>query len=188
VSRFVFLLEEPSMEAALDDLLRREIPPERYVLIAHEGKRDLDASIPRKLRAWREPGMRFVVVRDSHSEECKRLKARLKQLCARARRPDTLVRIVCRELESWFLGDLQAVADAFGQPRILRHIKRRAFQDPDSLTNACEELLKLVPGYQKRGGARAIAPRMLPERNRSHSFGVFWESVCDLAAASGRIP
>lgn len=186
MKRLVFMLEEPSMGATLDALLPKKLPPERYVLITHEGKRDLDASIPRKLRAWKEPGVRFIVVRDCHSEDCRKLKSALKRLCAKGRRPDTLVRIVCRELESWFLGDLQAVADAYEQPSILRHAKGKPFRDPDSLTNACQELVKLIPGYQKLGGARAIAPKMLPERNRSHSFGVFWKSVPDMASTSGR--
>lgn len=49
----IFLLEEPSMKATLENLLPKIIPPEiNYKCIAHEGKQDLEKSIPRKLKAW----------------------------------------------------------------------------------------------------------------------------------------
>jgi hypothetical protein len=169
------------MEMALQTLLPSELPPDRYLLVSHEGKKDLDASIPRKLRSWQEPGVSFVIVRDCHAEDCRKLKSRLKRLCEREKRPTTLVRIVCRELESWFLGDLEAVAKAFGRPGVAKLSRKRKFRDPDSLANASDELRRLVPEYQKRSGARAISTLMAPGRNSSHSFGVFWKSVRDMA-------
>ena len=55
--RVVFLLEEYSMKLFLDGLLPRLAPNLEYVCVFHEGKTDLERSIPRKLRAWREPGV-----------------------------------------------------------------------------------------------------------------------------------
>lgn len=65
MSRIVFLLEERSMKALLAGLLPRLFPELRFICIAHEGKQDLDKSITRKLRGWREAGVRFVVLRDN---------------------------------------------------------------------------------------------------------------------------
>jgi hypothetical protein len=49
----VFLLEEPSMKALLDVLLPRIIPENiTFKCIPHEGKQDLEKSIPKKLKAW----------------------------------------------------------------------------------------------------------------------------------------
>lgn len=56
MSRVVFLLEERSMKELLEGLLPRLFPGLPFLCIPHEGKRDLERSIPRKLRAWREPG------------------------------------------------------------------------------------------------------------------------------------
>ena len=68
--RVVFLLEESSMKVLLDGLLPRLFPDLPFLCVPHEGKQDLEKSIPRKLRAWREPGVRFVVVQDNDDSDC----------------------------------------------------------------------------------------------------------------------
>ena len=40
-----------------------------FICVPHEGKQDLEKSIPRKLRAWREPSAHFIVVRDNDGGE-----------------------------------------------------------------------------------------------------------------------
>lgn len=146
MSKIVFLLEEPSMKELLDVLLPGLLPTGvSFMTIPHEGKQDLSRSIPRKLRGWREPGVRFIIVRDQDGADCYVLKENLLKLCREAGRDDALVRIVCNELESWFLGDLPAVADAYDKPSIARLQGKRKFRNPDSITNAAEELKKLVP-------------------------------------------
>ena len=62
MGRMVFLLEEQSMKELLDGLLPRLFPGLNFLCVPHEGKQDLERSIPRKLRAWRVPGDRFVIV------------------------------------------------------------------------------------------------------------------------------
>ena len=101
MSRIVFLLEERSMQVLLDGLLPRLFPDLPFLWVPHEGKRDLELSIPRKLRAWREPGVRFAVIRDNDGGNCVQLKAALRQLCKAGSREDTLIRIACQELEAW---------------------------------------------------------------------------------------
>ena len=73
--RLIFLLEEPSMKELLDGLLPRIFPGLNFQCVPHEGKSDLDKSIPRKLKAWLEPGVRFVVVRDNDNADCSDIKA-----------------------------------------------------------------------------------------------------------------
>ena len=70
MNRIVFLLEERSMKTLLEGLLPRLMPDKSFICIPHEGKQDLEKSIPRKLRAWHEPGARFVVVRDNDGGDC----------------------------------------------------------------------------------------------------------------------
>jgi len=172
--KLVFLLEEYSMRVTLEALLPKILPTDvQHLLIDHEGKRDLEISIPRKLRAWRENDVRFVIVHDQDSADCRQLKKRLAKLCQEAGRSDALIRIACVELESWFLGDLEAVAEAFDHPQIAALKDRSKFRNPDRLANASDELRKLIPRYQKVGGARAIAPLLDFPRNRSHSFQIF---------------
>ena len=171
----VFLLEEPSMEAFLRVLLDRFMPGIDAILIPHQGKSDLEASIPRKLRGWNDPAARFIVVRDQDSSDCKVLKEQLAALCTS--RPNTLVRIVCHELEAWYLGDLEAVALAFSKPAIVSLQATKKFRNPDRLGSPSRELAKLVPAYQKVGGSRDIAAHFQPARCRSPSFKAFFSGV-----------
>ncbi len=185
MSKLVFLLEEPSMQEALNGLLPRLIPKSiQWQCVPHQGKSDLWASIPRKLRAWREPGVRFVVLYDNDGRDCLELKRELAHLCQSAGRPDTLVRIVCQELESWFLGDPDAIVAAGLSDGKFR--QRSAYRnDPDRNSKPSRSLKRLVPQYQKMSGARAIAPFLRLEGNRSTSFGVFISGIRKLVEEIG---
>ncbi len=169
----VFLIEERSMLEALEGLLPKILPGQTYIFIPHEGKQDLAKSIPRKLRAWRDPNVRFVIEHDQDSADCYRLKESLESLCREAGRENCLVRIACKELESWFLGDLEAVESGMGRNDLARLQNKRKYRDPDRLGNPDEELRKLVPNYQQISGARAIGPFLDPLKNKSKSFQVF---------------
>ncbi len=178
MTELVFLLEEASIVEVLNVIVPNLVPKcITCRFIPHEGKSDLEKSIPRKLRAWRTPGVRFVVVRDKDSGDCHTVKDKLLELCRNGYRPDTLVRIVCPHLESWYLGDLAAVEKAFGLNGLARRQDKRKFRDPDALSNAEQELRRLVPQYQKIAGSRRIAPHLDVHKNRSHSFGVFLSGV-----------
>jgi hypothetical protein len=82
--RVIFLLEEPSMKSLLEGLLPRLFPGwierEHFLCIAHQGKSDLDASIPRKLKAWQFPDDRFVIVRDNDNADCISMKSKYWEL------------------------------------------------------------------------------------------------------------
>lgn len=90
MGRLVFLLEEPSMKLLLEGLLPRLMPGwvagQHFLCVAHQGKSDLDLSIPRKLSAWQYPGDRFVIVRDNDAADCVAVLKKIKGLwlCARS--------------------------------------------------------------------------------------------------------
>jgi hypothetical protein len=170
MSRIVFLLEEYSMRVLLDGLLPRLFPGLPFLCVPHEGKQDLEKSVPRKLRAWREPGVRFLVLRDNDGADCQALKQQLVTLCREGGRDDTLVRIACQELEAWYLGEPDALADVFGIED-LRGIRDKArYRDPDAVPQPSRALEGLVPGFQKVSGARRMARGLSRERNQSASF------------------
>ncbi|AVS63021.1 cytoplasmic protein [Paracidovorax avenae] len=187
--RIIFLLEEPSMRVLLDDWLPRLFPGWRdgqhFQCIPHEGKSDLDRSIPRKLAAWRIPGDRFVIVRDNDNADCIDLKNKLRGLCTQGGRPETLIRIVCQELESWYLGDLAALAAAFDQPKVDTPAHRKRFIKPDDWQKPSAEVKRLVPSFQKSSGARAMAKHLRPETNHSKSLQTFVAGVRHMATGMG---
>ncbi len=185
MNRIVFLLEERSMKVFLEELLPRVFPHLEFLCVPHEGKNDLEKSIPRKLRAWTEPGVRFVVVRDNDGGDCRKLKQRLLQICERAKRPDTLIRLAVQELEAWYFGDLLALASAFGDPGLAKLDRKRKYRDPDEISQPSMELQRLIPGFQKLKAARAMGQAMNPGNNESHSFNVFLQGLHTLLSEGG---
>lgn len=180
VSRIVFMVEEQSIKEVLLKILPQVLAPNTdYIVVDHQGKADLDRSIPRKLRAFPKED-KFMILRDQDSADCIDLKTRLTKMCVDAGRPDAMVRIVCHELESWFLGDLRAVEQAFVCGRIASRQEQRAYREPDRLANASQRLRQLVPEYQQISGSKAIATHMNIKDNRSHSFKVFLEGLARL--------
>jgi Domain of unknown function (DUF4276) len=184
-TELVFMLEEPSMKAFLESLLPRFLPSSvDCILIPHEGKSDLELSLPRKLRAWRKPETKFLVVRDQDAADCKVVKARLLEIAAATGHAETVVRIACRELEAWILGDLEAVAHAFDKPRIAQLASKRKYRNPDRLASPSNELFRLLGKYSKIAGAREVGAHIDVSRNRSRSFQTFIAAVQRLAGLS----
>ena len=165
------------MQVLLDGLLPRLFPDLPFLCVPHEGKRDLELSIPRKLRAWREPGVRFAVIRDNDGGDCVRLKAKLKQLCKAGDREDTLIRIACQKLEAWYLGEPAALADAFDKPALQNLGRQARFRDPDALRRPAVEIERLIPEFQKVSGAQRMVRHLTRERNRSGSFRALIEGI-----------
>jgi hypothetical protein len=180
MSRIVFLLEERSMKILLEGLLPRLVPGISFICIPREGKQDLEKSIPRKLRAWREPGVRFVLVRDNDGGDCKALKQRLMAICAEAGRADTLIRIACQELEAWYFGEPTAPAKAFGKVRLNDIGNKSRYRKPDMIQQPSREIKKLIPEFQKVSGARKMSRHLSKDGNRSRSFQVFMDGILRL--------
>ena len=173
MKELVFFLEEASAAAMLEGLLPRLIPAEvvpRY--ITFEGKQDLESQLVRRLRGYRNPNARFVVMRDQDAQpNCKVIKRKLERLGSQTGRSGVLIRIACRELEAFYLADLQAVEQGLGLSGIAAQQNTRKFRDPERLNSAKEELRTLTKHrYQPVEGSRAIGPCLDPENGRSRSF------------------
>lgn len=175
----IFLVEERSMKEMLDLFLPRIIPQEiTFFCIAHEGESDLEKSIPRKLRTW-DKETKFIILRDQDSGDCLVIKEKILNLCKQAEREDILIRIVCHELESWYLGDLAAVEEAFKitSGKLSKKQQNKKYREPDRLNTAKQELKNLIPEYQEISGSKKIAKYLDLTNNTSHSFKVFLEGI-----------
>ena len=171
----IFFLEEQSAKEMLDGLLPKLLGENAsYRCIHFEGKQHLEKQLERRLRNWRNPDACFVVLRDQDSADCVAVKHRLIDICNAAGKPNTLVRIVCHELESWYLGDLQAVETGLKLSGLSRLQQKSKYRNPDQLSNAKQELKALTKNrYQQILGSREIGRHMSLENNLSQSFNVF---------------
>ena len=196
------LTEELSMEAFLEVLLPRFLPPEiTFALHSFQGKSDLLKNLPRRLHAysrWLPASARIVVVVDRDNGDCGKLKKELEAAAtssglvtrsnAADRRWRVVNRVVIEELEAWYFGDWAAVCSAY--PRTSRNVPAKAaYRDPDAIRGGTWEAFERVMqrhGYFKAGlrkveAARAVARFMDPMRNRSGSFAKFRDAVAEAA-------
>ena len=186
VKTLVFFLEGRSEKVFLECFLPRAFPAindrEKFakpIFITFEGKQNLQSELCRKIRGWRAPNSTFIVLQDQDSGNCDEAKKRLISLCKKAgKQEDSIVRIACRELENWYLGDLAAVGAVYDSS-FEQYYNKSRFRHIDDLDGARE--LREMTGneYDKIDGSRRIAQHISADycQNSSHSFKVFCRSV-----------
>lgn len=172
MKEIVFLLEEESAKRMLEGLIPKIAPGLTFRCIPFEGKQDLERQLVRRIKYYCNNEAFFVVLRDCDSHpNCIALKNRLKDLCSKAGRPEALVRIACRELESFYLADLVAVEKGLGLTGLVRLQGKAKYRSPDTLGSPSRELSTLTGGrYQKVSGSTAIGPFLDIGNTRSASF------------------
>ncbi|WP_437690030.1 DUF4276 family protein [Sorangium sp. So ce176] len=190
------LVEEPSMEAALQALVPKIRPDLGFQVHAFQGISDMLAKLPARFRgyaAWLGDDQRVVVVRDEDRKDCVKLKVEIEKmardagLVPRSHRSasfQVLTRIAVEELEAWLLGDAQALAMTYpGVPSTLGQQAR--YRDPDAIKGGTWEALQAAlqkaghfpGGLPKIQVAREVAANMDPERNASRSFRAFRDGL-----------
>lgn len=192
-----FLLEEPSAEAALNQLLPRLLPGDTWRCVPHRGKDALLLRLPALLRSYarrlpHEPDLRVVLLMDADAD-CRKGKAVLEKLVADAQlitktsaQPGQIFRVLTRlavaELEAWFLGDRAAIQAAY--PRVRPHHFKGLDRDPDAILDCWETLHRVLQkgGYYLTSKAKvewadAIAQHLEPTRNDSASFRYFCQGL-----------
>ena len=200
VSHVEVLVEEPSMEAALREILPKILQKPHISIYPHQCKDELIQRLPYRLRGyanWLKSDWRILIIVDRDNDDCRRLKAILENIAADAQLItrskakggfyQVVNRLVIEELESWYFGDWEAVQSAY--PRVSKSTPERAkYRDPDAITGGTWEAFERIlqnAGYFKGGlrkieAARTIAPYMNPERNRSRSFQVFCQTLAEM--------
>lgn len=174
MKELVFLLEESSTKAMLESLLPRILDAGiKPRLLAFEGKQDLEKQMVKRMKGYLNPHARFIVMRDQDiAPDCSLIKEALLVRCAEAGRQGvSLVRIACRELESFYLADLAAVELGLGIKGLAKQQGITKFRQPDYLHNPSKDLLVLTKQrYQKVSGSREIGKHLDVSNERSSSF------------------
>lgn len=181
----VFFVEELSAKEFIDKLIPRISTEVTFKTIPFNGKQDLEKNLFKKMKYYLVPNSYFFVVRDQDSGDCIKIKQNLSDICRESGKQDYIVRIACRELESWYLADLSAVESALDIKGIAKLQNKSQYRQPDNLENPSKELETLTKGqYQKVSGSRKIADFIDLNNNRSKSFYHFVQAVRRISTAS----
>ena len=196
----IFLVEEPSMEAFLRQLLPGRIPEDvTYEMHSFQCKDDMLLKLEDRLRSyakWLPEDWHIIVLVDRDRDDCLVLKQKLEDRASRtgliSRSAATnsvwqlVNRVVVEELEAWYFGDPNAICEAY--PRVtLNTFKQARYRSSDGIAGGTWEALQRVlqrknyfkTGLPKTLVAREIGSRMDPKRNRSPSFQVFYAAMIE---------
>jgi hypothetical protein len=207
VEQLEVLVEERSIADALAILLPKIVGDLSFTIYTHQGKQDLLAKLPERLRGYARflgPETRILVVVDRDSQSCEGLKRTLETaaksagLATRSTAKGTAWQVVNRiaieELEAWFFGDWRAVKAAY--PKVPPNIPMQAaYRQPDQIAGGTSEALRRLlqaAGYfsgrpmSKPEVARAVAPHLDPRRNTSPSFHALRHVLEEVAALTPR--
>lgn len=187
MKELVFLVEGKAEKELLDALLPRVLPADvGHRVIPFQGKQDLEKQMTKRIRAYQNASARFIVLRDQDSHaDCRVLKAGLVARCeGTGREAHCLVRIACRELETFYLADLAAVERALDMPGLAaKQQGTRKFRQPDALGSPSRELKVLTKQrYEKRAGSRLIGRHLDLDNERSPSFKHLMAGIRRLSA------
>lgn len=203
VEHIEFLVEEPSMEAALRVLVPKLATDVSFEVYPFQCKDDLLARLPQRLKgyaSWMPETWRVVVVVDRDDDDCAELKRRLEKMAGEAglatpsstklKRYVVVNRIAIEELEAWYFGDWEAVRAAY--PKVSATVPAKArYRNPDAILGGTWEAFErelqaagyFAGGLRKIEAARTVAEHMEPSRNTSASFRAFRDALNGLGNA-----
>lgn len=183
----VFFLEGRSEKEFLQILIPRLLNNYKEVntkYVTFQGKKDLESKLYHRLKGWLTPDSTFVVLVDQDEENCQELKKRLHYKCRDIGQSNLIIRIACRELESWYFGDLAAVEKALDKKNLTSYSNKGKYREPDSIQKPSKELCKITnETYQKISGSRDIAQFLSLNKNTSVSFQTFIKGIKKLCGA-----
>jgi len=173
------LTEELSIKNVFDIVLPQILPQDVVCrVLVHQGKNDLEKVLAERIASLsRIDGAKILITMDQDNNDCKQLKQKLVNLINEKCVCDYKIRIVCKELESWLLGDLSAIEKAFPRFKKEACIEKAQMKDVDKIKEKPTEfLLRIIPDFKDRKKlpkleiSKKIAPFLDIANNSSISF------------------
>jgi len=185
--RIEILVEEESIKSLLEILIEKLSKGTNWALDKNvfirsfEGKSHLKKELPIKAKVYanfHEPVF-LLVLQDQDSNDCLKLKQSITELIKPSNLSTYKIRIVCKELECWYLGDLDAVERIIPNSKASKYKNKSKFKDPERL-NGKEELKRWIHPYNAISFAKSIASHMDWEVNKSKSFHHTIKTIKDI--------
>jgi hypothetical protein len=173
------LTEEPSIKNVFEVVLPQILPQNvRFRILVHQGKNDLEKALAEKIVSLSKiDGAKILITIDQDANDCKELKQKLIEIINDNCSCNYKIRIVCKELESWFLGDLPAIEKAFPRFKSISFRKKAQLKNVDKVKGKPSDfLIRIIPEFKDRKKlpklefSKKIAPLLDIHNNTSPSF------------------
>lgn len=167
--------EEPSIEKVFNIVLPKvlNLAEVCFKVYPHQGKNDLERALRTTVPAISKmPNSRILITRDQDLYNCTELKQNLNDIIKDNCKCPYLIRIVCRELEAWFLGDMNAVKQAYPRFEPSKYQNSSKFRDVDIVQSPNERLREIIPDYEKLDNLpkNEVAERIAPYLSLDNEF------------------
>jgi len=170
--------EEQSAKNVFEVILPKVLPQNvQFRVYPHQGKQDLERALRKVVPSISKvPGSKILITRDQDSSDCTVVKNELNAIIKDNCHCPYFIRIICRELESWFLGDMDAIKHAFSRFNPDQYRSKAPFRNVDKISNPGTYLLRLIPEFSNRitlpklETSETISPFLDIDNNRSASF------------------
>ena len=180
--------EEESFKIFLDNFLPKIIPPDiSYFIHPHQGKQNLEKAIRTTVPSISKiPGSRILITRDQDSGDCKFVKQEPERIIHGNVQSPYYIRIICRELECWYLGDLSCIEKIYPRFNSSKYRNKKTFRNPDLVQNSSKLICQIVPELKDRDylpkiqTASKMGKCLCTESNNSTSFRQFTSAIKDL--------
>lgn len=182
--------EEQSLKNVLTEVLPKVLPKHVYFNIySHQGKQDLEKALKTTLPSIsKTPGAKILITRDQDNDDCIELKKRIFELVNDNCLCEFSIRIICKELEAWFLGDMNAIESAYPKFKADQHINKAEFREVDKIQSPSRQLLNIIPDFSKSEYlpklevSECISPFLQIDNNKSVSFNHTITAIKKLAS------
>ncbi len=180
--------EEASAKNVFEIVLPKILPPNVFFRVyPHQGKQDLENALKKTIPSISNiPNSLILITRDKDNIDCKELKNEIIAILNNRCNCPYKIRIVCHELESWFLGDLGAVQMAYPRFKKEHHANKADIKNVDGIQKPSLYLLKIIPEYSgleslpKLETSESISPFIDLQKNTSVSFQNMLSGVLEL--------
>ena len=176
ITTLYIFTEELSAKNVFDIILPQILPQNvSFNVFSHQGKQDLIKALRTTIPTISKiQGAKILITHDQDSADCKEIKKKLKDVINEKCHCDFFIRIVCKELESWFLGDLEAVEKAYPRFKSSQYKDKANMRDVDSIVNPSYYLCRVIYSQNKKlpkiEVSQKISPFLTIENNTSTSF------------------
>jgi hypothetical protein len=177
----IFLVEDYSMKKFFEGILPRlGFEKHQFDIKHHHGKEDLLMNLDKIVPSLCKSAQFIMVVIDQDKQNCTLLKNKIKTKMVRCV-CEYKIRIACYELESWFLGDMQAISRCSPRFKASFFQNKEKYRDIDSISKPSDVIAEMIPDYEKQYSSKGkfaesisneifLDDQNLVHANRSHSF------------------